>query len=93
MPKTLLRLPEVRRRTGANANDIYEGMKNGTFPLSVPIGARTVGWVEDEIDKWIERRIAQRDARAEYARGQRPNRKGGPGRGHKGPMQTTVSTS
>jgi prophage regulatory protein len=76
MVKRLLRLPAVIDRTGSNASDIYSGMKAGTFPTSVPIGRRTVGWVEEEIEQWISDRIAARD---------QPNkRKGGPGRGHKG---------
>jgi Prophage CP4-57 regulatory protein (AlpA) len=44
----------------------------------VPIGKRTVGWVEEEVEAWIENRIAARDA---------IKRKGGPGRGHKGPFR------
>jgi prophage regulatory protein len=33
----------------------------GRFPKRVPITARTYGYVEDEIDQWIEARIAERD--------------------------------
>ena len=80
MAKRLLRLPAVLDRTGTNSSDIYEGMKEGTFPKSVPIGQRTVGWVEDEIEAWIESRIAARELQ--------PRRRGGPGRGHKGPIAT-----
>jgi prophage regulatory protein len=80
MATVLLRLREVIRRTGSNTSDIYDGMKDGTFPPSVPIGKRTVGWVEAEIERWIEHRIA--------LRGSHPVRsRGGPGRGHKGPMR------
>jgi prophage regulatory protein len=39
-------------------------MAEGTFPKCVPIGKRAVGWVEEEIDGWIESRIAARDSRA-----------------------------
>jgi prophage regulatory protein len=39
-------------------NEIYDGQKNGTFPQSVPLGKRTVAWVESEIETWIARRIA-----------------------------------
>jgi prophage regulatory protein len=76
MAKRLLRLPAVLDRTGSNATEIYEQMKSGAFPRSVPIGKRTVGWVEEEVDAWIESRIAARDVA--------PKRKAGPGRGHKG---------
>ena len=83
MANVLLRLPEVKRRTGWNATQIYEGMRGGTFPQSVPIGKRTVGWVEREIDELVAARIAQRDAQSlQHAREER-RRKGGPGRGHR----------
>jgi prophage regulatory protein len=78
MARTLLRMPEVIRRTGSSTTDIYTGMKNGTFPKSVPIGRRSVGWVDEEVDDWIERRIALRSTQ--------PKHRAGPGRGHKGPM-------
>jgi prophage regulatory protein len=89
MPSVLLRLPEVVRRTGWNATEIYQGMKANPpeFPASVPIGKRSVGWVEQEIEEWIARRIAQRDAQSlERSRLER-RRKGGPGRGKTGPMR------
>jgi prophage regulatory protein len=84
MAKRLLRLPAVIDRTGSSATDIYGGMKNGTFPKSVPIGKRTVGWVEDEVEGWIDARIVARDRKA-------VKRRGGPGRGHKGPRDNTAT--
>jgi prophage regulatory protein len=75
MANRLIRLRAVVDKTGSNTTDIYAGMKAGTFPKSVPIGTRTVGWVESEVDKWIADRIAKRDARG--------GRRAGPGRGRK----------
>jgi prophage regulatory protein len=37
-------------------------MTLGEFPTPVPIGARAVAWVEEEIDSWISQRIAARKA-------------------------------
>ena len=87
MPKVLLRLPVVRSKTGLTTTEIYEAQKLGTFPSSVPLGERTVGWVEEEVEAWITERIKLRDAQSpEHAR-ERRRHKGGPGRGHKGPMR------
>jgi prophage regulatory protein len=36
--------------------------KAGKFPKRVPIGAGRYGYVEAEIDAYIERKIAERDA-------------------------------
>jgi prophage regulatory protein len=83
MSRRLLRLPEVTHRVGLGITQIYELQKRGAFPVSVPLGERIVGWVESEIEEWIAQRIALRDAQPpKHAR----SRKGGPGRGHKGPM-------
>ena len=31
------------------------------FPRSVPLGSRTVGWLEHEIHEWIAARVAERE--------------------------------
>jgi prophage regulatory protein len=86
MAKRLIRLPEVLDKTGSNTCAIYAGMKAGTFPKNVPIGKKSVGWVEDEIDQWISDRIAARD-------GSNNKRKAGPGRGHTGPIGGAVEAA
>ena len=63
-PLRLLRLPEVRERTGHSTSIIYAQISRGDFPRPVLIGSRSVGWLESEIDSWIEARIAARDADA-----------------------------
>jgi prophage regulatory protein len=39
-------------------------IKAGQFPAPVKIGANTNAWPENEINRWIEGRIAARDATA-----------------------------
>lgn len=36
-------------------------MKAGTFPRTVSIGARSVAWLESEIDEWLQERLDNRD--------------------------------
>ena len=38
--------------------------QSGQFPKRVPIGASRVGWVEDEIDRFVEERIQARSTLA-----------------------------
>lgn len=59
MTPTILRLPEVTARTGLPRSTIHLRMSEGTFPASIPLGVRSVGWVASEIDVWISQRIAQ----------------------------------
>ena len=56
----LLRLPEVKARTGLSRSTIYALMAQNGFPHHVPLGMRCVGWLESEIDAWITDRIARR---------------------------------
>jgi prophage regulatory protein len=60
--RRILRLPEVERRTGLHKSKLYDAVVQGVFPKPLALGKRASGWVEDEIDAWIEQRIAERDA-------------------------------
>jgi prophage regulatory protein len=52
------RLPTVKIKTGLGTTSIYQGVKEGWFPKPIKLIGRSVGWVSDEIDGWVERRIA-----------------------------------
>lgn len=53
MANNILRLPQVTERTGLSRSTIYLRMSQGKFPRQVWLGARAVGWLEDEIDEWV----------------------------------------
>lgn len=57
MVTTILRLPAVKTRTGLSRSTIYIRVSQGTFPKPVSLGARAVGWVEAEIQEWLQRQI------------------------------------
>lgn len=48
-----LRLKEIRQRIGLSHSTIYRMMKDGTFPPSLSLGARTSVWLEGEVEAWI----------------------------------------
>lgn len=52
-----LRLPAVKSRVGYGRASIYRLIAAGQFPRPYSLGARAVGWLESEIDSWIEGRI------------------------------------
>ncbi|MBC8946864.1 MULTISPECIES: helix-turn-helix transcriptional regulator [Xenorhabdus] len=56
---SLIRLPEVQRRTGYSKAWIYKLISDGAFPKQVKIGPRSVAFIESEIDNWIAQRIAE----------------------------------
>lgn len=60
MTNSILRLPDVKEKTGLSRSTIYEKLQKGDFPTPVQLGPRAVGWVEAEIDDWLGRLIAAR---------------------------------
>jgi prophage regulatory protein len=58
--RRFLRLRAVLEKTGLTRSTAYALIKSCDFPSPVNIGPRAVGWVEDEIDGWIDHRIASR---------------------------------
>lgn len=58
MANNILRLPEVKRKTGQSRSTIYDKVQRREFPAPVKIGKRAVGWIEAEIEAWLGERIA-----------------------------------
>ena len=59
MATTILRRPQVSARTGLCRSSIYDKISKGEFPEPISLGARSVGWLEDEIEDWLIARIDQ----------------------------------
>ncbi len=55
--KTIWRLHTVMARTGLPRSTIYHKMSMDEFPQSINLGIRSVGWVAEEVEEWIEERI------------------------------------
>ncbi|MGV7960384.1 AlpA family transcriptional regulator [Photorhabdus tasmaniensis] len=55
----LLRLAQVRAKTGLCKSQIYAHMKEKRFPSSIKIGPTAVAWLEQEIDEWINIKISE----------------------------------
>ena len=62
---TILRRKQVETRTGLSRSTIYLRMQKGTFPKPIPLGARAVGWLENEIEDWLASRIQERNTEME----------------------------
>lgn len=64
MSHRILRLPAVKSRTGLSRSTIYLHIANKQFPAPISLGARAVGWLEQDIDAWlIEKVEASRKAK------------------------------
>ena len=63
MTQAILRRKQVETQTGLSRSTIYLRIKEGSFPKPISLGARAVGWLESEIDEWLDNQIKQsRDA-------------------------------
>ncbi|WP_039907408.1 helix-turn-helix transcriptional regulator [Candidatus Regiella insecticola] len=59
MQQTLIRLPEVQRRTGYSKAWIYRLISQHRFPVPVKIGTCAITFIESEVDAWINQRIIE----------------------------------
>lgn len=51
----ILRRKQVEARTGLSRSTIYARIAEGTFPSPIDLGGcRAVGWIESEINAWVE---------------------------------------
>jgi len=57
----LIKLKEVMAKTSLGHSSIYKFISEGTFPKQVLLGAKSVAWVESEVDDWIMEKVGERD--------------------------------
>lgn len=57
-PAVLIRLPEVMRRTALGKTTLYGLIRAGTFPTQIPLGGKSVAFLEADVEQWIQQRIA-----------------------------------
>lgn len=55
----ILRRREVELTVGLKRSAIYQAIADGRFPRPIRLGGRSVGWLADEVEQWIQARIAE----------------------------------
>jgi len=58
----ILRLGDVKARCALSKTTIYRLIESGFFPKPIRLGPNSVGWLSDELDKWVTDRAAARTA-------------------------------
>jgi prophage regulatory protein len=61
MVQRILRRVDVERATGLPRSTIYEFIGRGIFRRPLPLGGRSVGWLQTEVEDWVAQRVAARD--------------------------------
>ena len=59
MAHRILRLPAVMDVTGLGRSTVYLKMAEGQFPKSFKITERSCGWLEADIQNWIETKVLE----------------------------------
>ena len=60
MMTKVLRKKDIREKLGLSDVTIWRMERDGDFPQRIKIGPNSVGWIESEVDQWIEQRAAER---------------------------------
>ncbi len=65
MTARLLKRPEVQHRTALSRSNLYSLIQKGEFPRQIKLtqNGRAVGWLESDIDAWLEKRIAESNSK------------------------------
>ena len=61
MNVNVLRLNKIKEKTGLSRSNIYRKVANGEFPKPISLGGKAIGWIENEINEWINGKISERE--------------------------------
>ena len=61
--KKFLRIRAVMDRTGISRSGVYTMVYKGQFPQPYKLGEKAVGWLEEDVENWIDERIQCGQAR------------------------------
>jgi prophage regulatory protein len=57
MAYKIQRLPAVKAVTGLSRSTIYLKISKNEFPAPISLGARAVGWLESDINAWLDEKV------------------------------------
>ena len=57
----VLRISEVIKTTALSRTGIYESVKSKTFPKPLKLSARSIGFLQSEVNAWIKERADARE--------------------------------
>ena len=60
MQNNIIRLKATIQKTGLSKSSIYSLLAENKFPKRVQLSARSIGFLESEIDSWIAEKLSNR---------------------------------
>jgi len=58
--KTIIKLPEVKVLTTLSRSTIYRLIGEGVFPRQIKLAERSSGWIKQEVEEYIDKKINER---------------------------------
>jgi len=62
MADKVLRKPAVEQMTGLDQVTLWRRERSGDFPRRIQLGTRAVGWLESEVQAWLQKRASERES-------------------------------
>lgn len=56
--RKILKLPKVIEITGLSKSTIYFLISQGEFPSQIKLSKRASGWLESDVNNWIESKLS-----------------------------------
>mgnify|MGYP001165481760 CR=1 FL=1 len=64
--KKIIKINAVKQQTHLSVASIYRLAKQGDFPKPIKLGVKASGWLQSEIDDWIQSRLNARDSEVDH---------------------------
>jgi prophage regulatory protein len=61
-PRTFIRAKVVKAKTGLAESSMYYLIAEGRFPRPVKLSEHMAAWIEEEVDNWMDDKVAAREA-------------------------------
>jgi len=61
----VIRKPELLSKVSLSDPTVWRLERAGRFPKRISLGGNSVGWIESEVEGWIQEKKAERDAELE----------------------------
>ena len=58
--KRILSIKDVTSQLGISKSGLYNLVKNGYLPKGITLGARKVGWLQSDVDEFIQKQLKKR---------------------------------
>ena len=55
--KRIISIKDVISQLGISRSGLYNLVRNGYFPKGIPLGARKIGWLQSDVDEFIQKQI------------------------------------